>query len=95
MPSDKLLVLCVGSINYLTALTFQIVLLASSVTSNEPSFSAASPTGLPYTLSFSRSAIKPVRKSSGLPAGFPFTKGREKGIWEEEGRSCVEGKEKG
>src|SRR5205085_2705532 len=56
-------------------LTFQIVLPASSATNKEPSAITNIPTGFPYTSFLLSSAIKPVRKSSGLPVGLPFSKG--------------------
>jgi hypothetical protein len=62
-------------IAYLLKLTFQMVFPASSATNNEPSFNTNTPTGRPYTSFLLSSAIKPVRKSSGPPEGFPFSNG--------------------
>ena len=60
---------------YFFALTFQIVLPASSATNKEPSAKTNTPTGLPYTSFLLSSAIKPVKKGSGSPEGFPFSNG--------------------
>jgi hypothetical protein len=58
-----------------TASTRQTVLPASSATSKEPSGRSASPTGRPYASPLSASAMKPVKKSSGAPLGWPPSNG--------------------
>ena len=61
--------------HYFLYATLQMIFAPSSVTSNEPSGNTAVHTGLPYTSLLPALAIKPVKKSSGLPEGFPFLKG--------------------
>src|ERR1051326_1075308 len=54
--------------------TRQMVPLPSSVTSSDPSFATATPTGRPHTC-FS-DTTKPVMKSSYSPVGLPLANGR-------------------
>src|SRR4051812_5390532 len=68
---------------YFFALTFQMVFPASSATSKEPSAITATPTGLPYTSFLLSFAMKPVRKSSGAPEGFPFLNGTKATLYPE------------
>ena len=51
------------------------MLLASSVTSIEPSLRTVTQTGLPYTLLFEALTINPVKKSSTLPDGLLLLNG--------------------
>src|SRR5690606_26275330 len=69
--SIQIFLWCEKDVFHFDAVTRQIIPALSSVTSNEPSLNTAVHTGLPYTRLLPASAMKPVRKSSGGPEGFP------------------------